>query len=95
MSESGIIRRWTDGGWGVIDSPSVPGGCWAHFSLLASGSFWEPAPGDPVGFEFEAVNQDGFRFRATRVWPAGSEPVDDQPEPPGHAYTSELTIDID
>lgn len=63
--------------------------------MLASSSFWEPAAGEAVEFEFEAVDQDGFRFRATRVWPSGSEPVDHRPEMPAPAYTSELTIEFD
>jgi cold shock CspA family protein len=24
-----------DEGWGVIDGPDVPGGCWVHFSAIA------------------------------------------------------------
>lgn len=28
---TGIVRMWNDDdGWGVIDSPHIPGGCWAH-----------------------------------------------------------------
>jgi len=37
MSETGTVREYdADEGWGVIDAPSVPGGCWVHFSAIAS-----------------------------------------------------------
>lgn len=95
MSDSGAIRVWTDEGWGVIDSPTTLGGCWAHFSMLAADSFWEPSAGEPVEFEFETADQDGFMFRATRVWPSGSKPIEHQPNTPGPGYTSELNIEFD
>ena len=36
MTTVGTVRRWHDEeGWGVIDSPDTPGGCWAHYSNVA------------------------------------------------------------
>jgi len=35
MRTTGTVREWHDDeGWGVIDSPDTPGGCWAHFSVV-------------------------------------------------------------
>lgn len=29
------VREWHgELGWGVLDSPETPGGCWAHFSNI-------------------------------------------------------------
>ena len=65
------VRLWNiPDGWGVVDAPEVPGGCWVHYSVLAPGL--EPLlPGGYVALNYEAVwNQDGFAWRATSV--AGS-----------------------
>ena len=55
MSERGVVRLWSDEeGWGVIDSPATPGGCWAHFSsvrvagLGALSAGQEPVPSTVV-----------------------------------------------
>lgn len=96
MSDSGVVRTWSvDEGWGVIDAPSTPGGCWALFSMLATESFWEPHAGQLVDFEWEEADQDGFSFRATRVWPSGSEPFDRPDEPSGAGFSSSITISFD
>ena len=77
MSNSGVVRSWLDdAGWGVIDSTLTPGGCWTHFSVLAVRGHQRLAPGQAVELEWERAEQDGFRYRAVRVWPAGKEPVD-------------------
>ncbi|MFF7232620.1 hypothetical protein [Streptomyces sioyaensis] len=35
MAAIGIVREWhSDEGWGVIDSDTTPGGCWAHFGSV-------------------------------------------------------------
>ena len=78
MSTSGIVRVWhSDDGWGVIDSTKTPGGCWAHFSDVAMDGFRQLEAGLDVEFEWEIVEQDGYSFRATRVWPTGLEPFAD------------------
>ena len=87
MSTVGTVRVWhRDEGWGVIDSPETPGGCWAHFSHLwndlppdhrarevveISGGFREAFEGEHVDFEWEPANQDGYAFRAISVRPHG------------------------
>lgn len=93
----GIVRVWHQDGWGVIDSPETPGGCWAHFSDLDVPGFKELLDGHSVTFTFEPANQDGYSYRALHVWSQGPEP---QPWPgpsegPGAAYRSILTITWD
>ena len=78
MTETGTVRGWhADEGWGVLDSTPTPGGCWCHFSAVAIAGYRELHAGQQVDFEHETADQDGFDFRATRVWPTGAEPVDD------------------
>jgi CspA family cold shock protein len=49
MSTVGTVRVWhREEGWGVIDSPDTPGGCWAHFSHLWNDKIPEPGPGEVV-----------------------------------------------
>lgn len=97
MGDRGAVSVWSgDDGWGVIDASVTPGGCWVGFSDLAAGSFWEPRAGEDVEFDWERVEQDGYQFRATRVWPFGSSPTEAAPaEPPGPAYRSHLSIEFD
>ncbi len=66
---TGIVRMWNDeDGWGVIDSPQTPGGCWAHFSHIVAEGFRTVEVGADVTFEWRQVtNQDGYRYCATRV----------------------------
>jgi CspA family cold shock protein len=65
MASRGVVRHWdADEGWGVLDAPETPGGCWAHYSAGES----DLQPGQAVLFDFEeVVDQDGYRFRAVRV----------------------------
>lgn len=97
METSGTVRFWHDDeGWGVIDSESTPGGCWAHFANLAVPGFRSLAPGQKVNLEWEAAEQDGYDFRATRAWPAGTDPAPNVlPTDSGDAYPSGLTIRFD
>ena len=42
----GTVRVWhTEEGWGVIDCPDTPGGCWVHFSHLFHEDIPAPGPG--------------------------------------------------
>jgi CspA family cold shock protein len=69
---AGVVRSYDlDEGWGVIDAPEVPGGCfvlWAHIQMPGYRSL---SPGQSVRFTFETPGrrQDGYDHRATRVWP--------------------------
>lgn len=90
MTSTGQIRSWdAEEGWGVIDSPETPGGCWLHFSAWLTEKDREPPPGTPVEFVYEAGRQDGYDFRALQAWPLGAEPArHDASSEPSSAYTS-------
>ncbi|MGW0252600.1 hypothetical protein ACWDYH_38840 [Nocardia goodfellowii] len=75
MSAAGTIREWhVEEGWGVVDSPATPGGCWASFTSVMSQRRHFIA-GEHVEFDYEPAEQDGYAFRAQRVWLAGTAPV--------------------
>jgi CspA family cold shock protein len=97
MTSLGSVRTFdADEGWGVIDGPDVPGGCWVHFSAIAMDGFRELLPARQVSFRAEAASQDGFAFRAVKVWMDGVEPPD-RPRTRGNtaAYHSSLTLTFD
>jgi CspA family cold shock protein len=92
----GIVCEWSyDHGWGVIDSADTPGGCWTHFSVIVSQGYRSLEPGSQVTFTYETPGQDGFGYRAVRVWPPGMSPGAPQPparDEPSAAYRSSLAI---
>ena len=97
MLGEGTVREWSDDrGWGVIDSADTPGGCWAHFSVIVAQGYRSLRPGDRVAFTHETPGQDGFGYRAVRVWPPGVSPEAPGSSRPGAeqaaAYRSSLTI---
>lgn len=66
------VREWYDeDGWGVLDCPETPGGCFAHFSILEMDGYRSLKRGSVVELEWEApgYNQDGYVYRAVRVVP--------------------------
>jgi CspA family cold shock protein len=100
----GVVREWhEDEGWGVLDSEQTPGGCWAHFSALSMAGHHRAGPGQRVSFTYEAVAQDGFRFRAVQVVLEGVQSDDTDTDTDteaaaaaaGLAYQSRLTIEWD
>lgn len=97
METTGTVRFWHDEeGWGVIDSEQTPRGCWVHFAGLAMNGYRSLRPGQAVTIEWESAEQDGYNFRATRAWPAGTEPAPEKPAAdPGDAYRSSLMITFD
>lgn len=94
MTSPGRVRIWHDDqGWGVIDSEATPGGCWTHYSSLLVDGFQTLAAGQEVTFTFEAIEQDGYPFRAVQVWPADRAPVPTREKSePSTAYHSTLNI---
>lgn len=75
MTSTGSVRMFDpDLGWGVIDGPDVPGGCWVHFSALVMEGYRMLVAGQQVSFRAEAADQDGFAWRAVKVWTDGGEP---------------------
>jgi CspA family cold shock protein len=64
------VREWRDEeGWGVLDSPDTPDGCWVHFSHLEMPGYRGLDPGQVVRLDWEAPGQDGYGYRAVRVVP--------------------------
>jgi len=102
MASVGSVRSFfPDEGWGVIDGPDVPGGCWVLFSAIAADGYRQLAVGERVCFIAEAVSQDGFDFRAVKVWTGDVEPRLAEPAPnesapdESGAYHSSLTLTFD
>ena len=73
------VREWHDDlGWGVLDSPDTPGGCWTHFSNVETPSvgsadgaevyeYKSLSMGEVVELEWQTPGQDGFDYRAVAV----------------------------
>jgi CspA family cold shock protein len=66
--------RWYryDEGWGVLDASEGPGGIFVHFSVIEMEGFKCLRDGQAVEVDLEgplAFEQDGYRYRATRVRP--------------------------
>lgn len=73
------VREWHDDlGWGVLDSPETPGGCWTHFSVVetpylgsmdgaAVSEYKSLTAGEVVELEWETPGQDDFDYRAVVV----------------------------
>ena len=98
MTSRGEVRVWhADEGWGVIDCPDTPGGCWAPFSAVLVAGYQALDDGAVVELTYEAAEQDGYSFRAVEVWPAGQAPVREPPRVrgPSAAYRSALTLTFD
>ncbi|MFF8284995.1 cold-shock protein [Streptomyces albus] len=72
-----IVREWSEEeGWGVLDCPETPGGCFAHYSDVRMEGFRTLSPGRRVDLTWEApgFEQDGHRYRAVSVVPQGAPP---------------------
>lgn len=97
VTTPGTVRFWLDEqGYGVIDSPETPGGCWTHFSAVAVAGFARLEAGQAVVLEWEAAGQDGYAYRTARTWPADQQPADPVVETGNTgAYSSTLTITYD
>ncbi|MFE5191554.1 cold-shock protein [Streptomyces sp. NPDC056628] len=66
------VREWRDEqGWGVLDSPETPGGCFGHYSDIQAPGFRTLVPGQQVGLVWEAPGfaQDGYLYRAVSIVP--------------------------
>ncbi|MFH9549169.1 cold shock domain-containing protein [Streptomyces sp. NPDC017435] len=66
------VREWRDEeGWGVLDSPETPGGCFGHFADIQAPGFRTLSPGQQVDLICEApgFKQDGYDYRAVSITP--------------------------
>ena len=71
---AGVVTWFdVDEGWGVIEAPEVPGGCFVHFANIQMAGYRELQAGQRVRFTFERPGflQDGYAYRALAVWPDG------------------------
>ena len=67
---AGVVRWFSaDEGWGVIDAPGAPGGCFVHFSVIDMPGCRQLRAGQRVRFTCERPGQDGCAYRALGVWP--------------------------
>jgi outer membrane protein assembly factor BamB/cold shock CspA family protein len=83
---TGVVREWWAGeGWGIVDSPETPGGCWVHFSSIEMPGYHALTAGERVELAWERAAQDGYSFRAVRVVPSRAWRVEsvDLPGQPG------------
>ena len=68
----GVVKWFDpDEGWGVLEAPEVPGGCFVHFSSIEMPGYRQLHAGQRVRFSFERPGflQDGHSYRALAVWP--------------------------
>lgn len=73
----GRVLEWrSEEGWGVLTSDALPDDVWAHFSAIEAQGFRELTVGRRVTFTAEKAEQDGFHWRAVRVW---EEPGEHRP----------------
>jgi cold shock protein len=67
------VRFWRDDeGWGVLDSPETPGGCWASFAFIEMPGYRKLSNGQTVELEWEVpagVDYEGWPYFASRVTP--------------------------
>ncbi|MDG9701835.1 cold shock domain-containing protein [Streptomyces sp. DH37] len=66
------VREWhEEEGWGVLDCPETPGGCWGHFSCIEMDGYRTLRAGQQVDLVWEApgFRQDGYDYRALRIIP--------------------------
>ena len=71
---AGVVKWFDpDEGWGIIDAPEVPGGCFVHFSDIQMPGYRQLHAGQHVRFTFEQPGflQDGCPYRALEVTPEG------------------------
>ncbi|MFB7214168.1 cold shock domain-containing protein [Streptomyces sp. NPDC056255] len=69
-----LVREWHDEeGWGVLESPETPGGCWAWYASIKVKGFRNRtlSPGQQVSLKWEApgYKQHGYHYRAVHIIP--------------------------
>lgn len=87
------VRFWhAEKGWGVLDSPETPGGCWVHFSHFADRSgYLDLQPGQQVDLVWQApgFKQDRlYDYRAVTVRLESPERSVGAPSSPGRRARS-------
>jgi len=69
-----VVDWWSDEeGWGALTAPDeAPGGIFVHFSAIEMEGYKTLRAGQKVDAKIEGplpFDQDGYRYRATAVWP--------------------------
>lgn len=79
MQSVGTVRVWhTEEGWGVVDCPDTPGGCWVQFSHL----FHEDVP-HPVPVKSSTSRAESVRPSPVKPWTStGNVPEEDKTATP-------------
>lgn len=94
-----ILSDWhLEEAWGVLQSRETGNGCWFLFDSLENIGVDDLELGGSYLLEYEAVEQDGYQYRATRVSPMpGQENVDSgwRPSTGGTAYDSTLKLSFE
>jgi CspA family cold shock protein len=83
-------------GWGVLQSSETGGGCWFLFDSLVNMSVEDLKVGCSYVVDFEAVEQDGYQYRALTVSPVpgqGNRSIG-RPEADGVAFRSTLRLNF-
>ncbi|MEU3612920.1 cold shock domain-containing protein [Streptomyces sp. NPDC006872] len=66
------VREWyAEEGWGVLDSPETPGGCFGHYADIRTTGHHTLSPGQQVDLTWEApgFKQDDYDYRAVDIVP--------------------------
>lgn len=95
----GRLVEWShEHGWGVLASPSTPGGCWFHYTSLTNLPEESLQVGEVYSFKYEQVEQDGYSYRASMV--GSSDTSSDSTESDrqrlsGASFRSDLHLEFD
>lgn len=96
IAVEGVVREWhPEQGVGGHRRPRHPGWVQAHFSHVAIDGYRTLVRGQVVALEWETADQDGFRYRARRLWPTGAAPIDVVGETDTDALGSSVTLSSD
>lgn len=88
------VREWHDDlGWGVVDAPETPGGCWVHYSNIDVDGYRSLSGVTHVEIDYELADQDGYQFRAIRAAIPGRPSAPPDERAPSAAYGSTLHIE--
>ncbi len=66
----GTVASWSEeDGWGVLESQSTPGGCFASFAVVRTEGYRTLTVGSLVAFSAVPMEVEGMPWQATSVRP--------------------------
>lgn len=72
----GTVASWSEeDGWGVLDSESTPGGCFASFAVVHVEGYRTLSAGSRVTFNAIPMEIEGMHWQATSVTPTSVTPT--------------------